>query len=516
VPGTKSSGSADDVGRLLADDSVPGTKSSTTQPNILFIMSDDHAAHAISAYSSAMNRTQINHTPNIDRIAVGGMRLDACFCTNSICTPSRAAILAGTYNHVNGVTTLDTHMDNTLDTFPKRLQDAGYQTAMFGKWHLGHGPEHDPTGFDYWRVLPGQGHYHNPVMLEPRPDGRGHEIVERGGYVTDLITEDSLRWLDERDPNRPFMLMCHHKAPHRTWEPSAEHFTMYDDIDIPEPATLWDDHVGRADVVQAIEMRIMDLDPIVDLKAPVPPGLSEREEISWRYQRYIKDYLRTIASIDDNVGQMLDWLDDNDLTDNTLVVYTSDQGFFLGDHGWFDKRMMYEESLNMPFLARLPGTIPAGSTSAAMAVNVDFAPTFLDLAGIEIPAGMQGRSLVPILQGGVPDDWPESMYYRYWMHRDDAHNVPAHYGVRTRTHKLIGYYNDPLGQTGANEPADRPEWELFDLVVDPAEMHNKIDDLGYRQVAIELRDELARQQAHVGDTPHAAAQAVLDDLLGFD
>lgn len=263
-----------------------------------------------------------------------------------------------------------------------------------------------------------------------------------------------------------------------------------------------------------MEMRIMDLDPIVDLRAPVPPGLSEREEISWRYQRYIKDYLRTIASIDDNVGRMLDWLDANDLTDNTLVVYTSDQGFFLGDHGWFDKRMMYEESLNMPFLARLPGTILAGSTSDAMAVNVDFAPTFLDLAGIAVPEGMQGRSLVPILQGEVPDDWPESMYYRYWMHRDGAHNVPAHYGVRTRTHKLIGYYNDPLGQPGANDPADRAEWELFDLVVDPAEMHNKIDDPGYRQLAIELRDELARQQALVGDDPHAGAQAVLDDLLG--
>ncbi|MGB7880261.1 MAG: sulfatase-like hydrolase/transferase, partial [Ilumatobacteraceae bacterium] len=300
---------------------------SSGRPNLLFIMSDDHAAHAISAYSRASRRPVLNDTPNLDRIANEGMRFDQCFCTNSICTPSRASILTGTYNHVNGVTTLVTPMDNTLDTFPKRLQAAGYQTAMFGKWHLGHGPEHDPTGFDRWRVLPGQGHYHNPVMLQPRDDGRGHTIVERGGYVTDLITDDSLRWLDKRDPDRPFALLCHHKAPHRSWEPSRKHFSLFDDVDIPEPDTLWDDHVGRAEVVQAMRMRIMDLDPVVDLKATVPPGLDEDEEIRWRYQRYIKDYLRTIASIDDNVGRMLDWLDANDLAENTIVVYTSDQGF---------------------------------------------------------------------------------------------------------------------------------------------------------------------------------------------
>jgi len=478
------------------------------QRNILFIMSDDHAAHAISAYGSV-----INETPNLDRIAADGMRLNACFCTNSICTPSRASILTGTYNHVNGVTTLDTHMDNTLDTFPKRLQAAGYQTAMFGKWHLGHGPEHDPTGFDQWRVLPGQGHYHNPVMLEPRNDDRGHEVIERGGYVTDLITADSLRWLEMRDPDRPFALMCHHKAPHRTWEPSSKHFTLYDDVDIPEPRTLMDDHEGRADVVKAMEMRMMDLDPIIDLKALVPPGLSERDEISWRYQRYIKDYLRVIASIDDNVGRMLDWLDDNGLAENTLVIYTSDQGFFLGDHGWFDKRMMYEESLAMPFLARLPGVIPAGSTSDAMAVNVDFAPTFLDLAGVDVPPEMQGRSLLPILSDAEPDDWPESMYYRYWMHGDWAHNVPAHYGVRTKTHKLIGYYNDPLGQAGADGPVQPPEWELFDLVADPAEMRNVITDPAYGAVARELQIELRRLQTELGDEPHANADAELERLL---
>lgn len=465
------------------------------RPNFVFVMSDDHAAHAISAYGSRINRT-----PQLDRIAEGGMRFDACFCTNSICTPSRASILTGTYNHVNGVTTLDTHMDNRLQTFPKLLQSAGYQTAMFGKWHLGHGPQHDPAGFDTWRVLPGQGHYHNPVMLD-------HEqgVVERGGYVTDLITDDCLDWLDRRDPDRPFMLLCHHKAPHRTWEPAREHFTMYDDVDIPEPETMFDDHATRAAVVQAMRMRLLDLDPIIDLKSPVPPGLSEDEEVRWRYQRYIKDYLRVIASIDDNVGRMLDWLDAAGLADNTVVVYTSDQGFFLGDHGWFDKRLMYEESLSMPFLVRYPAMVDAGSSCDEIALNVDVAPTFLELAGVEVPDEMQGESIVPLLRGESPDDWRQSMYYRYWMHRDGAHNVPAHYGVRTRTHKLICYYNDPLDQLGANGPADPVEWELFDLVADPLETTNVIDDPAYTEAAAELRAELARLQRELGDEPHPAA-----------
>ena len=478
------------------------------RPNIIFIMSDDHAAHAISAYGS-----QINATPHLDRLADGGMRFDSCFCTNSICTPSRASILTGTYNHVNGVTTLVTHMDNRLDTFPKRLQSAGYQTAIFGKWHLGHGPEHDPTGFDRWRVLPGQGHYHNPIMLQPRRDGRGHTIVERGGYVTDLITDDALRWLDRRDPDRPFALLCHHKAPHRSWEPASRHVTMYDDVDVPEPETLFDDHAGRADVVQAMRMRIMDLDPIVDLKAQVPPGLTEDEEIRWRYQRYIKDYLRVVAAVDDSVGRILDWLDHNDLADDTIVIYTSDQGFFLGDHGWFDKRMMYEESLAMPFLVRYPRLVEAGSVTAEMALNVDVAPTLLDLAGVDVPESMQGASLTPLLSGERPDRWRQSMYYRYWMHRDGIHVVPAHYGVRTHQHKLIGYYNDPLDQLGANGPADPPEWELFDLETDPAEVHNVIAQPAYREVARALAAELARLQRDLGDDPHPAATAALEALL---
>ena len=465
------------------------------RPNFVFVMSDDHAAHAVSAYGSRINRT-----PNLDRIADGGMRFDACFCTNSICTPSRASILTGTYNHVNGVTTLDTHMDNRLVTFPKLLQAAGYQTAMVGKWHLGHGPQHDPTGFDFWRVLPGQGHYHNPVMLGPGPDG-SLEVIERGGYVTDLITDDCIDWIDRRDPDRPFLLLCHHKAPHRHWEPSREHAAMYDDVDIPEPETMFDDHAGRAAVVRAMRMRLMDLDPVLDLKvAAVPPGLSEEDEIRWRYQRYIKDYLRVIASIDDNVGRLLDRLDVLGLTENTVVVYTSDQGFFLGDHGWFDKRLMYEESLSMPFLVRYPAMIAPGSTCDAMALNVDVAPTFLELAGVDVPEGVQGRSLVPLLRGGVPDDWRTSMYYRYWMHRDSAHNVPAHYGVRTLTHKLICYYNDPLDQLGAHGPADPVEWELFDLVADPLETTNVYADPASAAVVAELRAELTRLQTELGDT----------------
>ncbi|NNF52966.1 MAG: sulfatase [Acidimicrobiales bacterium] len=469
----------------------------SSQPNLLFIMSDDHAAHAIGAYGSV-----INQTPHLDRIADGGMLFNSCFCTNSICTPSRAAILTGNHNHVNGVTTLDTPMDNRLETFPKLLQRAGYQTAMIGKWHLGHGPQYDPTGFDFWRVLPGQGHYHNPVMLQARTDGEpGYDVLERSGYVTELITDDCLEWLGAVDSERPWLLLCHHKAPHRTWEPSKKHFTLYDGIEVPEPQTMWDDHETRAQVVQAVEMRLMDLDPIIDLKSPVPAGLSRAEEIRWRYQRYIKDYLRTIASVDDSVGQLLDYLEATGQAENTVVVYTSDQGFFLGDHGWFDKRLMYEESLRMPFMVRYPRLIEPGGVHEGMVTNVDFAPTFLELVGIEAPAEMQGRSIVPLLKGELPDDWPSSMYYRYWMHNDGAHRVPAHYGVRTVTHKLICYYNDPLGQLGANGPASAMEWELFDLEADPFEMVNVANRPEYATVRNELERELARLQQELGDTP---------------
>ena len=378
------------------------------RPNIVFIMSDDHAAHAISAYGS-----RINTTPNIDRIATGGVRMNSAFCTNSICAPSRAAILTGTYNHVNGVTTLDTPLDNTRWTFPAALGDAGYQTALFGKWHLGHSKQEEPAMFDRWRVLPSQGHYHNPVFIDSE---RG--IDEVGGYVTDLITDDSIDWLDNRETEKPFALFCQHKAPHRHWEPDAKHFTMYDDIEIPYPDTFRDDLAGRAEVIQAVKMRMMDLDPVRDLKALVPDGLSLDEELEWRYQRYIKDYLRVVASIDDNVGRILDYLDANNLTDNTIVVYTSDQGFFLGDHGWFDKRLMYEQSLQMPLLIRYPELIAAGTVRDDIVVNVDFGPTLLDLCGVKAADHVQGRSFAPMLGGECIDDWPTCLLYTSPSPRD--------------------------------------------------------------------------------------------------
>ncbi len=456
-------------------------------------MSDDHAAHAISAYSGG----RINKTPQLDRIASAGMRFDACFCTNSICTPSRAAVLTGTYNHVNGVTTLDTPMDNRLQTYPKLMQVAGYQTAVFGKWHLGHGPRHDPKGFEEWAVLPNQGEYHDPEFLYPD----GPRTIE--GYVTDIITAMSLDWLDRRDQERPFALMVHHKAPHRHWEPDAKHAAMYENEMIPEPHTFWDEGATRSAAAQAAKLHMMDLVE-ADLKAPVPEGLTPEEEVSWRYQRYIKDYLRCVASIDDNVGRLLDYLDDHDLTDDTIVVYTSDQGFFLGDHGWFDKRFMYEESLAMPLLMRFPNEIEAGTVCEAMVLNVDFAPTFLDLCGLPIPDHMQGASFRPLVGGERPDGWQESMYYRYWMHRDSAHNVPAHYGVRTMRHKLIYFYNDPLGQPGAHEPIDPPEWELYDLEADPFEIENIYQRPEGARLIGELEAELARLQSAVGDEPHIA------------
>ncbi len=456
------------------------------RPNILLIMSDDHGKQSIGSYGSL-----INETPHIDRIADAGMRLDNCFCTNSICAPSRATILTGTYSHVNGVTAFNP-FDGRQITFPKLLQDAGYQTAVIGKWHLGQGGVSSPTGFDYWNVLPGQGLYHNPEMIE-----MGVRRVY-DGYVTDIITDMSLDWLRDRDRSRPFCLLAHHKWPQRPWEPDAAHAKMYEDYDIPEPANFDDDYAHRASAAAAATMRIeRDLNER-DLKEQPPPGLSYEELKRWKYQRFIKDYLRVVASMDAGIGRMLDYLEREHLVENTIVVYTSDQGFFLGEHGWFDKRFMYEESLRMPFVVQYPEEIAAGTCNESIVLNTDFAPTILDYAGLPVPARMQGRSFRPLLQGHVPEDWRTSMYYRYWLHLAH-HGVYAHYGVRTERHKLIYYYAQALGTPGAIEDDQVPEWELFDLERDADEMHSVYGNPAYRDVADRLKAELRRLRRELGD-----------------
>ncbi len=454
-------------------------------------MSDDHASHAMSCYGS-----RINNTPNLDRIANEGMLFNNCFCTNSICTPSRAVIFTGTYNHINKVTTLATEMDNSLQTFPKIMHQEGYQTAIFGKWHLGTGPQHCPNGFDDWAVLPGQGLYHNPDFIFKGPDGGKERTVK--GYATDIITDMCLNWLENRNRHQPFCLFCHHKAPHRPWEPDEKHAKMYLDREIPEPETLFDDYSNRSSAAAAAKMRIgRDMND-KDLKCAINKNLSEHELRKWAYQRYIKDYLRVIASVDDNVGRVLDYLDKEELTENTIVVYTSDQGFFLGDHGWYDKRFMYEESLRMPFIIRYPAEVKPGTVNNNMILNVDFAETFLDYAGLDIPGDMQGRSFRPLLNGELPEDWQTSMYYRYWMHGAN-HNVYAHYGVRTLRYKLIYYYSQALGQPGALDEPKTPEWEMFDLKNDPHEMRNVYNEQSYQQVRKELAEELHRLQIKVKD-----------------
>ena len=507
------------------------------QPNILFIMADDHAAKAISAYGHGLNST-----PNIDRLAQEGMRLDHCYVTNSICTPSRAAILTGAYNHVNGVTTLATHIDNRGPNVAKHLRKAGYQTAIFGKWHLGEGRRHEPTGFDRWAVLPGQGDYFDPVMVE-----MGEETVVPG-YATDVITDKCLDWLDGRDRERPFFLMCHHKAPHRSFEPHPKNRGMFANEDVKMPDTFDDDYKNRARAAAAARMRIRSDMTYKDLglvqpeggrevgelavagqperKVPEPADVrdivlvdqltgeqfrfrTESELAAFKYQRYIKRYLRTVASIDESVGRLLDWLDASGLADNTIVIYTSDQGFFLGEHGWFDKRFMYEESLQMPFLVRYPAGIPAGAVSDEIATNVDFAPTFLDYAGAPLPTYMQGHSMRPLLEGRVGADRQTCAYHRYWMHKDEHHHAWAHYGIRDRRHKLIYWYNSALGEPGTTEGDEPPEWEMFDCETDPLELFNLADDPQHAGVFERMLAALDAKMAEIGDIPEHDTGQVL-------
>lgn len=463
------------------------------RPNILFIMTDDHAAHAISAYGS-----KVNQTPHMDRLAKDGMMLRNCFVTNSICTPSRATLLTGKYSHKNG-TPVFNRFDGSQQTVSKLLQTAGYHTGLVGKWHLGS----NPTGFDYWEIFPGQGVYNDPVLYTA--SATNHYT---GRYATEVVTELSLNFLKSRPKDKPFLLFCHHKAPHREWTPAEKYRKEFSQRTFPEPTTLRDDYATRTDalrenmqtVAKDLTRRDLKLMPPADLKGPARQQwlgakpmevevngqkLTGDDLVKWKYQRYMQDYLGCVQSVDDSIGQLLDYLKAEGLEQNTLVIYTTDNGFFLGDHGMYDKRFMYEESLRIPFLVRWPAKIKPGSTTDAMALNVDFAPTFLDAAGEKTPPDMQGRSLLPILNGTPPTDWRTSMYYRYY-HDPGDHNTRAHLGVRTMTHKLIHYWK-------------KDQWEMFDLTKDPQELRNLYADPAQQATVQQLKAELARLKKELGD-----------------
>ncbi|MEO6596485.1 MAG: sulfatase [Planctomycetota bacterium] len=501
---------------LPSQDAAAKPQLAGTKPNILFVFSDDHAAHAISAYGS-----RINTTPNIDRLAAGGVLFRNNFCGNALCGPSRATILTGLHSHANGFMRNGNTFDGSQTTFVSLLHAAGYQTAVIGKWHL----ESDPVGFDHWMVLPGQGQYYNPDFLTK--DGR----VRIEGHVTDITTDLALRWLDERDPERPFVLMCQHKAPHRNWMPAIEDLGLYHDGDIPEPPTLFDDYKGRTAPAAHTEMTVAN-HLFLHYDLLVPPTEAEhatlqgedrawdgmrrrmteaqrqawdaayakendafraappegKDRVRWQYQRYIKNYLRCVNGVDRSVGRLLAWLDAHpDVKANTVVIYSSDQGFYLGDHGWYDKRWMYEESLRMPLVVSWPGHTASGREVAKLTQNIDFAPTFLELAGVPVPAAMHGKSLVPLLEGREVTDWRETIYYHYYESQA-VHMVPAHFGVRTQTFKLVRYY----------EP-QWDAWELFDLASDPHELHNLANDADHALVLKVMQQQLTALRLQYGD-----------------
>ena len=445
---------------------LTGQATADDRPNIVFIFSDDHAPHAIGAYDGWLK--SVNPTPNIDKLASQGMLFKNSFCTNSICGPSRAVIMTGKHSHKNGFMNNGNSFDWNQQTFPKLLQKTGYTTALYGKSHL----KGKPQGFDDWKVLPGQGLYYNPDMITPE----GRKKIE--GHCTDVVTDLAVQWLKEgRDSDKPFMLMVQHKAPHRNWMPAPRHLHLYDDIDIPEPKTLFDRWWDNAKPARYQELEIdrhmhLNFDLFVDLTkefdskaiegqfdrsawrnmqrmtpeqlkiwhdayAPKDKDFHERkltcdDLVRWKFQRYAKNYLRCVKGVDESVGTIMDTLKELNVDDNTIVIYSSDQGFYIGDHGWFDKRWMYEESLKMPLIVKWPGVTAAGSKSEQMVQNLDYGETFLDIAGAAIPEDMQGRSLVPLLKGEKPTDWRKSIYYHYYEY-PSVHMVPRHYGVRTET-----------------------------------------------------------------------------------
>ena len=482
--------------------------SADDRPNIVFIFTDDHAPHAIGAYDGWLK--SVNPTPNIDKLAAEGMLFVNSFCTNSICGPSRAVIQTGKHSHKNGFMNNGNTFDWNQQTFPKLLQKAGYQTAIYGKSHLkGH-----PQGYDSWAVLPGQGLYYNPDMITES----GQVTIE--GYCTDIVTDMAVEFLkDKRDEKKPFMLMVQHKAPHRNWMPALRHLNLYDDIEIPEPATLFDDYKDNAPAAGHQELEIdrhmhINYDLFLDLtpdfeelpirtdksawrnmqrmtpeqlkawraaygpkdKAFHDANLSGKELVRWKYQRYAKNYLRSVKGVDESVETIQDTLVELDLDDNTIVIYSSDQGFYIGDHGWYDKRWMYEESLKMPFILKWPGVTKPGSKTTKMVQNLDYAETFLDIAGATIPDDMQGLSLVPLLKGENPKDWRKSIYYHYYEY-PSVHMVPRHNGIRTNRYKLMHFYQFD-------------EWEFYDLKSDPDEYNNLYNNPEYQSLVKRMKNQL--------------------------
>jgi arylsulfatase A-like enzyme len=447
----------------------------------------------------------------MDRIGEEGAVLNRCFCANAICSPSRATILTGLHSHVNGVRTLDDALDPGLITYPKILQSGGYQTAVVGKWHV----HSEPQGFDNYEVLPGQGLYFDPYFLDQSTDwsrihpNKRKQGKQHFGHVTDIITDKCLDWLEARDRNKPFLLMCHHKAPHDDFEYHPRYEHLFDGVDIPEPNSLWEDKSHRSDGSREYGVTVSEKNTrrnaVETMSRPdYPTGaldiadLNPIERTKAAYQKYLKDYLRVVKGIDDSVGRLLDYLDKEGLTENTIVIYTSDQGMFLGEHDYIDKRWMFEEALQMPLLIRYPQEIQPGSVVDDMVTNVDFAPTLLDYAGFSAPGQMQGRSFRALTVGQPPADWPNVLYYRYWMHMAHLDN-PAHYGIRTPEYKLIFFYGLPLDATGALPDPTTPGWELYDLRHDPQELRNVYEQPEYADVVRSLKERLFEMKAQVGD-----------------
>ncbi len=458
---------------------------SKNRPNILFIMSDDHAAHAISAYGGRL--AKVAPTPNLDRIAHEGMRFANAFVTNSICTPSRAVIWTGKYSHINGVYKF-TGLDQSQPTLPKYMQAHAYQTGFVGKYHL----HTNPVGFDHWSILPGQGKYHDTAFVEmgdEHPSGivrQGKQTPNPGWHSSDIITKKALDWFtDVRDPDEPFFYMLHYKAPHDLWEHARRYDNYLADVEIPEPETLFDNGSGRSPALdqstQEIGGRSHHTQFTPEIKA-MPPSDAKRRLV---YQEYMKRYLRCVKGIDDNIGKVLDYLDESGLAENTVVIYTADQGFFLGEHGLYDKRLIYEEALRVPLMVRWPGTVEAGTVNFDLALNLDYPETILDMAGHPIPGDMQGRSLVPLLKGERVTDWRQSFYYRYYYSHFDT---PSHYGLRSQNHKLV-YWDT------------RDEWELYDLKADPNETNNLASNPEWTTKLTDLKTELFKLQQEVGDDP---------------